>query len=43
MTLPSAAASALSWPTIGSFLVRSRSSSAFVRARSASRDPMMIE
>src|SRR5919204_3111947 len=39
---PSAAASAFSLPTIVSFLVRSRSSTALSCARVASREPMMI-
>jgi hypothetical protein len=42
-TSPRAAASALSWPTIVSLCVRSRSSTALSWARAASREPMMIE
>src|SRR5215813_4771681 len=43
MTSPSSAASRLVWPMIGSRLLSSRSSAAFTRARSGSREPMMIE
>ncbi len=40
---PSAAASALVWPTIGMACAAPRSSTAFALARSASREPMMME
>src|SRR5436309_816487 len=42
-TSPSAAASAFSLPTMASFFVRSRISTAFSCARAGSREPMMIE
>src|SRR2546425_2314964 len=43
ITVPRRAASALHSPMIGSLWVCSRSSAAFVFARSGSREPMMIE
>src|SRR5687768_6521606 len=43
MTSPSSAASRLVWPTMGIACAASRSSTALPLARSASREPMMIE